>query len=382
MQDKIMGKALMTALAIIMGATQLFGQISVNRSDLQLQAGDTIQEQVVFTPSIDVPSEGANQNWDYSNLFSGGVNVQQNTRIRRDASGRSGIQSDFYENESAGLGGVAIPARLFYAAGSSAYAIVGQQVTDGSSINLDNGSIRVDTSINANRGGQDRLAVFPLQSGDQWQDRYRSRVFFDVSVFILNINGYGEGIVSVSSEVVGWGQLKLPGDTAADDALLLRRIRSRVDSIYNQNGAPISSTVLENANLEQGQRTVDTTYYFYRKSGQGPAATLSIRNNGVFAFRTEDRGINTGRPPLPADASVLKRLYPQPADGFLFAEGRFSEPVDIRLWDGAGKRHRVRYHQQAGRIRIQTGELAAGVYFLEIDRGHAAGAEHHRVLIR
>jgi 5-hydroxyisourate hydrolase-like protein (transthyretin family) len=74
---------------------------------------------------------------------------------------------------------------------------------------------------------------------------------------------------------------------------------------------------------------------------------------------------------------TLKAPYPSPAGGratvpFAVPEGTDAEAVRMRLYDVLGRRVRtVRATAEPGRheVRLETGDLASGVYFLRLRAG-------------
>lgn len=375
---------LLMALFPLLNIGEVDAQITLNRDDLRLQSGDTVTERVIFQPGTGLPAEGANITWDYRFLPGRDSADLSQTTVRLDASAFTSINSDFYENQSSTLAGASIPVRLFYRADSGVYAQVGQQVTDEGAIEPGSGSLTIDTTVSPHQDGVQRLVDFPLTYQKQWSDTFRVSIGFSARILISDINGEAQGFVTSRNEVVGWGKLRLPAQGGDKDALLVRTVVQRVDSIFNDNGDPFGQQILDAAGLTQGIRTVDTTYRFFAKGAKEASLRLDVQEGTIAAATYEDfaRPI-TGMAEADSAPPPL-RIYPQPATKDVFLELANADAFDLqslRLTSLSGQEQTIYSIPTARGLRLATSGLEAGLYFIQLQT-HEGAVIRERFIIR
>jgi hypothetical protein len=378
-------KSLLLALLSTLFARPVLGQIVINSTELGMSVGDTSfviadSDPESQTPLLAKPAAGSDLSWDYSNVRTSGQQVSADTLIRRDASSASTINATFSTNEPfTYLPDEPLDTRFYYRFNTNTYSRIAQQIVGDGQVSTDLGSINLETDILAYSGGSERLAVFPMNYQDSWQDEFQLEIGFEVLV----ITGFVLARFDYESEVIGWGELTVPGNPGTYDALLVRQKRTRIDSFFNDDGSEIASTTLNAVDLEQGIETTEEVYYFYAQGIPAPVLELRFSGNTVhstFLHRSELlAGIEeTSSYTYP---QLALKVYPQPARDVLTLEWDkpYSGTATARLHQLDGRLVRTaEFQTDRGRLNLEG--LRAGVYLLEVHQADGRRARQKVVL--
>lgn len=122
---------------------------------------------------------------------------------------------------------------------------------------------------------------FPATYGSTWSNAAARYVInADIKVGILPrtaaqlVQNYAASVDSI----IGWGQLRLPGDRTID-ALLRKRTTMRTDSFYIA-GVPAPTFILNQLGLTQGEVSKEENYTFYSANLKGEAMIMRFIKRG------------------------------------------------------------------------------------------------------
>lgn len=260
----------------------LSAQITINSTDLAFPVTpDTAFGRVGTFLGISLPSEGANQSWDYSamngTLFADfSYDVPDTNANFPQALGMT--------VESSTLAGLTIEDnKSYYHYDVNGVYYTGYQLKQKTyDANAITGGIEDEITVighHINHGNNAVVYQMPMNYQDSWNNTYRETIPMEFD--IMGFGNPGDSVVIVqdyfqSNEVVGWGTLTMPANLGTHDALLLKHQTTRVDSVY-LNGLPAPPSFTSVAGLGQG----DTTYVSYYE--------LMIRgiNRSAMRFNTD-----------------------------------------------------------------------------------------------
>ena len=281
-----------TTLFLLGLATCLIGrgQITLSPADYLSPLDDTVK--VYQLPLFSLqgsyylpPSEGPNQSWDFKWLEVGPATLDPEPQEtvaglpNANNADASGVISPF---DPAGL----VSNAQAEAHSAEARVLIGEVVEAaqvvpfvcGSCTNAD--SVRFEPVTNE-YAVPDTLVQFPLAFGDAWQASYVRR--YPMTLFLPNFGLAGIAAaqtdsISVSYEVVGWGDLTLPNLTHSGrqtlEVLLLKRTYL-IRSFYTADGSPAPAALLDTLGTAQGDTLILTDYSFWTAGLDRP--TMSVR---------------------------------------------------------------------------------------------------------
>jgi len=291
---------------LILGALLLAGtvsaQITLTNEQYQSPLGDTLvsvnvnfltMQPAYYAP----PAEGPDQQWDYRWLeytdfevdpepvFNDPElptvnNVDQNVAF-----------GDFTPDSP-------IPLRIFERYDDNGKFLVGGEIAAPFTAPLVCGtctagdSVRYSTAMGDNLFEEEEpLLQLPLQYEDTWSADYTRELtmqLFLPTFGLEDVPAQQADSVSVTSEVVGWGSLKVPNLTYSGtqdlEVLLLKQTFTQ-RSFYSVDGNPAPQELLDTLGVEQGQTLVLTFYQFYSPGLDRPALQFTFDQSGqVFNY--------------------------------------------------------------------------------------------------
>ena len=290
----------------LFGALSLAGtasaQITLTNEQYQSPLGDTLvsvnvnlltMQPAYYAP----PAEGPDQQWDYrwleytdfevdpEPIFNNPElptvnNVDQNVAI-----------GDFTPDSP-------IPLRIFERYDDNGKFLVGGEIpapftapficgtcTDGD-------SVQYSTATGDNLFEEEEpLLQLPLQYEDAWSAEYARELTMQLFLPTFGLNdvpAQQTDSVNVTSEVVGWGSLKIPNLTYSGtqdlEVLLLKQTLTQ-RTFYTVDGNPAPQALLDTLGVEQGQTLVLTFYQFYAPGLDQPALQFTFNQAGqVFNY--------------------------------------------------------------------------------------------------
>jgi hypothetical protein len=265
-------------------------QIIINYEDYPKPDNYEVFRFIADIDNVQLPSAGANQVWDYSQLQP----IGSTENIYLNAEGDSAFPEAKYRS----------PEVLFFQVFS--YNSFQYEGLDENGVYL-MGRFSEDTtfSITPITGGpndalrfvggpiafEGRLDYlkFPLTYGDSWAESRIENVPFELTVAAFGLNmvpGHRKRILTQNREVVGWGQLTTPNrDGDANDpreVLLMRVMTTALDSVF-LGGAPAPQLLLDAFGLTQGDIVTSEFYLFFEEHDNSNLMRINVNNTGAIS---------------------------------------------------------------------------------------------------
>lgn len=285
-----MKKILLFIIALSISQITL-AQIIFNRSDYDLEPGDTVFSRLLLPNAVAIPQEGADQVWDYSNLvFDLGVGNIEDIGTHPDFPGANIIEMV----EVPIFGPLAQETHFIEQLDDQGHRVLGREV------------FPRKNSLSFITGGQfDSLNLlggvcvyeeplydvkFPLVYEDSFSSRFTIHTPFEVNLPIVNFQqdtGAQVAHLDYQFAVSGWGNITIANPFGEGqrsfDALLLKREQTRVDSFF-VNNEPLNEIILAFFGLAQGITTEITTYSFWVPGLNRSALSINVnRQTGGVA---------------------------------------------------------------------------------------------------
>lgn len=311
-------KQLTTLLAVFF-ALNATAQITINQSDFPRPASFTDTTSSSNLPGIAMPTEGAEQVWDYSGITQTGVSI----RTYSDATANTDFPGSLNSFE-VGLGFqvFTIPSVSYDGVDANGWYNVGRAITGigfpiGAITSGANDSLKF-IGENVTYGGRLDVVQFPMTYQSSWTGAQTEITNFELTVASASLNntpGSQNRIKSNTREVVGYGKLIIPNAAGAPsdsmDALLLKVYQSIVDSFYI-GGSPAPQQLLTTFGLTQGNEVLDTFYVFYTAGFGAPVMNINFEGNDVTSafYRTAAAGPVSS---VSEVADLQVSCYPNPA---------------------------------------------------------------------
>jgi len=328
-----------TLFALFMGSQLLQAQITIERSDLILQAGDRS-----FSWDLDItgavpPLQGEEQIWDYSNL-----NIQDSFFTDfPEASSTDFPDAHFSIRANRGiLSGLAQQSNtLFYELNANEYRQIGE-INDPLDVPLllITGSLSDTLKIMESKQffpDPKIIMQFPLNYGDNWVTDNTTSLNFLISVAAFGLQNAPSGQTIhevVTDSIVGYGTLILPNPDGSGSVSIESLLAKRTTTLtlnYTLAGQPAPQVMLDALGLQQGATSSFSTYIFYAKGLRRSAATVGLDANGNVAFLTisdDVKDLSTSTQERSVELLPVK-VFPNPAhDAFQMS---FDKP-DSQNW--------------------------------------------------
>ena len=269
-------------------------QVGITAADFPRAAGFT--DSIYRTPvgTYVAPSEGPNQDWDYSALVEDSLFQNAWTDARMDANIPGAYNS---RKNDLTFQGFPISSTSYEGLDEEGWFEVGRTITEAAySITALTGGLS-DTLrfLGANEIYEGRIdrVKFPLAYGDEWQGSETHREAFLLSIAAFGLNrtpGFRQRTNNEERSIVGHGMLTLPavdGETLQPvRALLLKVKATMIDSTF-LGGAPAPPALLAAFGLVQGAITTDSFYVFYTPGLGAPFFSWGTLDNTDAFFRVQ-----------------------------------------------------------------------------------------------
>lgn len=330
--------------------------------------------------TIEAPSEGPDQFWDYGNLSHTNTSYTE----LKSADGNPHYPDAFgYWESNFTFSGLIAPVIQYYAIdedGSQYQPGVFYQDTT-HSINPISGGSRDELTFPERFDlfeGRVNLLEFPLEYTNMWEGSRKEVTDFNVTVEAFGMAqapGNRTRFLSEEREITGWGEVVIPNAEGEPghpiEVLQVKVIQNMVDSFF-VGGSPAPPNLLNPFGLTQGSETTYTFYLFFTKGFHNNVLRVNLGSSGeVFSasYRPSANDLISNTFDI-ATANDFK-LYPNPArtgssvtieTGDQFTEGY------IRIVDISGRQvHRSAIDNQTGQIQLDLpAHLISGNYFYHI----------------
>ncbi len=374
-----------------------FGQVTITLNNFPREATFIDSVYSAINPqSQALPSEGANQQWDYSNI--GATNLLQIEYT--DASSNVNFPDAFSRrNITLTFQGLLIEGFEYDAIEANRWGSLGKHTSEvGYSIsNVSGGvndSIVFIENIDVYSGSTSSLE-FPATYQSDWTGtRYETTPFeLTVAAFSLQ-NAPAERVRAVTDarDIVGYGKLKIPDDTGNPsvelDVLLIKSVVTTVDSFFLM-GSPAPTQLLDGFQLTQGNTFTSAAYLFYMPDYGNPLLRVGIDATGTIptgvSYRPDAARIVTTSVSEMSFANTLA-VYPNPVNAGQSIMINFNTMVEnakISLTDITGRTiQRNSINTPKEFIKFDIPALGSGVYILNVSAQNGALIKNSRVFIK
>jgi hypothetical protein len=257
-------KYLTFALITILGLS-LSAQVTINSSDILFPlTPDTAFGRGGQFLGVSLPTEGTNQNWDYSNI---NPTITVDFSLQIPDTNASFPQAQGMTVENSTLAGLTIEDnKSYYHFDANGFYYAGYQLKQKTyDMNAITGGVEDEVTVighHVNYGNNVVIYQMPMNYPDSWSNAYRETIPMEFD--IMGFGNPGDSVVIIqdyfqSNEIVGWGSLTMPMNLGTHDALLLKHRTIRVDSVY-LNGLPAPPSFISGSGLAQGD-TIVAAYY-------------------------------------------------------------------------------------------------------------------------
>lgn len=268
--------------------------------------------------SVRLPTQGANQTWDYSN-----INVSGRIFFTKKVAANANFpNADFTQEITTFFNGLDFNGIAYRGMNTNGF--------------VEYGSVQLDTAFDlaAVSGSSSdtlfftrrtnvynqpfRKVALPLAYGDTWSDQYLDTVDFALTVGAFALNktpGFNLSRTTIQGEVVGHGNVILPRangtPTNPIPALLVEKVATSVDSFFLA-GALAPPALLSAFSTSQGIALSDTAYELYTPNFPFPIMEFStVGNSTSVYFRPRAENASIG---LTAYKGTELQTYPNPVE--------------------------------------------------------------------
>lgn len=370
-------------------------QVTITQADFPRPAGFTdIQIEAIINGAV-LPTEGANQTWDYSALATSSVNVTDYFDATSSTTFAGALN---YYSDDLFFQGMTIPSVNYRGIDATGWYDVGRTNTDitypltavtGSSAD----SLRFVGGDYPYEGRVNYLE-FPVTYPNQWTSTFKENVPFELSVAAFGLNktpGVRVNKTTHVREVVGFGTLVTPlsdtSSTAPMDVLLIKVVSTRADSFF-LGGAPAPAALITAFQVSQGGATTNTYYLFYK-----PGFGYPIMNIGVSSSTGQPESINYRRGAAGAVSTknvVLApvRAFPNPisSGGMLTLQAESTADFEtIQFMDMNGRVIETKTIRANSDNQVQVqipSNLSNGLYFYTIQNKEGSLIGNGKFLVK
>lgn len=332
--------------------------------------------------SLAVPTRGANQNWNYSNVTGGTPSRFWFVQPDNNPNFPNATALDIY-NPS--LGALTLNnSRAYYQVNANGIFYLGFQAAAGSySIagatgnNAD--SLKALISVNA-LSTPSQTVKLPLNFGDSWSRSYvvNSDFLLTVTAFgLINVPVQVKQYITGTDSVVGWGNLTIGGNGYNQiPALLYDRKTTAVDSFF-VNGQPAPATLLGALALTQGSITNSriNSFYVYDpmevKLRNALGFTVDYQTNAIIEASYDENTFkgNVSVKNLALISGI--KLFPNPAVNSSKVTLSFEQPFDknlsLEIHSISGQLiSTLNVPAQTSQMAVDLSTYAEGMYFIRL----------------
>ncbi|MEX0813359.1 MAG: T9SS type A sorting domain-containing protein [Chitinophagales bacterium] len=371
-----------------------FGQVTITQDNFPrpIVFIDTFYS--VSSPQNPLPSEGANQQWDYSNFPLTDMFGSEYF----DASADVNFPNAHHKQElNISFQGFPLEGFQYFKFEANGWGLIGKHTNaveySLQAVSSPNDTLYFPENIDVYTGEVNSLE-FPATYQTNWSGtRYETTPFaLTVSSFGLQ-NDPGERIRSISDnrDVVGYGKLIIPddnGDPSSElDVLLIKSVQTVVDS-YFLMGSPAPQQLLDAFQLTQGASSTSSAYLFYMPDYGKPIMRLGVNGMGTgissVGFRPDAaRTKTTSLSELSFDNSL--DIYPNPVNAgqsIMINFNTLVENAEISLMDIAGRKvHHDNINLAMEFTKFNVPDLSPGVYILNVSAQNGALNKNSKILI-
>jgi hypothetical protein len=304
----------------------------ITKSNFNVEVkNDTIG--LIYTPvaELGMPTFGANQNWDYSNLntIGQGYGVNYNEIPTEPFFSNANFVFPDYFEVIAGERGYYYDE--YHSLNDNGYQAIGFGVREQAYFIGDLTGSPTDSIVfhyqNQMYNNPRSILKFPFTYNDVVVSEFRKSLDFTLSVTPFGLNNASAQKVTHTVQVdtvVGWGKLKVPNiknginSSIPYDVLLVKRTTVSVDSLYLY-GMPAPEALLAAFSLEQGTATVSQRLLFWRANSKSLLMTMNLDNSGNLTGETTydlNTDISTSVE-ISDDANSNMIVYPNPVQKYL-----------------------------------------------------------------
>ncbi len=335
------------------------------------------------TSSVNVPTRGANQTWNYSNVSS---TIFFNSYFSQPDNNPNYPNATALNIYNPYLGSLALNnSRAYYQVNANGIFYLGYQTAIGSysigSVTGNNAdSLKALSSVN-NVNSNNQTLKLPLNFGDTWSTNYTESSDFLLTytaVGLINAPVQIKQTNTSTDSIVGWGNLTIGGNGYNQiPALLLDSKNTIVDSFF-LNGQPAPALLLGALGLTQGSvRTFRSNeFYVYDPMEVKLRSALYIETdlatNSVVSFCSYDRSTFKGNVSVKnASLDLGIKLFPNPAVQSNIVTLSFKKPntnnlnLEIHSIGGQLVKSTV-IPENTNQISLDLSEYAEGMYFVRL----------------
>ncbi len=303
-------------LASMVFALPSFSQIAIDRDDFPRKASfiDTVARALPGAAAL--PTEGADQYWDYSNL------VQEELAFieYNSAEGDPHFSDAFnYRTREFFFFQFPLPFDEYDGLDEEGWYSKGRNFAE---VNYSISGITggPDDTIRFTAGpdffdGRMNMLKFPVAYQNQWSENHVENFNFELSVAGFGLNDAPGNLTryfSQEREVVGYGQLVIPnfdGSPGAPmDALLIKVYRQAIDSVFMMG--ELAPPALMNAfGLTQGEMASESFYVFYRPHFGSAVLNIDMNPSVSVFYRPQANDVITSINEPPA---IGTQVFPNP----------------------------------------------------------------------
>ena len=353
-------KSFFTLFVLLFFGMYLQAQITIERSDFNLEAGMRIVGWNLDYSNANLPEEGEGLVWDYSEL------LLTDTLVSDFSTSSNALLPEANLKAMASrpaLGGVGTQiGNSYYLLDDTGYGPIGEiyETLDVPLVTFTGGAEDVLKILATEHDFMERKSTiqFPLNFSDSWAYDITTETDYLVTVSAFSLQNTPAGQVSRDSvvcSVVGHGTLILPNPDGSGsvsmEALMVKRTRA-ITFNYTLGGQPAPQIMLDLFGLEQGEVQNLTRYFFYAKGLPRSAANIRVNTQGdidVFTISEDIKNLITSSSEAEA-ATFNMRVFPNPV--------RAGEMLSVEIPEGL-QRGSIELLDMSGRVVFST-QIGAG----------------------
>jgi hypothetical protein len=317
-------RRILTPLVVLFLGLQLQAQITIERTDFTLEAGQRVTAWHLDYTNASIPEAGENMIWDFSELALSDGFYTDYVAPSNPLFPEANISDPLYLSLLGGLSereGVS-----FNLLDETGYGYLGD-TTPSTSVSLmpftGNPQDTLEALSSVRQFSTRKSTIeFPLNYGGSWSYDITSTDDFEVTLQAYNLYNTPAAQItrdSSSYSVAGYGTLILPNPNGLGnvsvEALMVKRERE-ITYNYLLGGQPAPPPMLELFNLIQGEKIQSTRYFFYAKGLPRSAANIRVESNGeitLFTIPDDLKNLISSSSDLTYTEQV--RVFPNPAAG-------------------------------------------------------------------
>ncbi|MEQ8703202.1 MAG: T9SS type A sorting domain-containing protein [Phaeodactylibacter sp.] len=353
-------RSLITLFTLLFLGTQMEAQITIERSDFNLESGMRVVGWNLDYSNANLPEEGEGLVWDYSDLLLTDT-LASDYSTPSNALFPEANLTDMASRQA--LGGVGNqPGNSYYLLDDTGHGPIGEVygALDVPLVTFTGGAEDVLKILETEHDFMERKSTiqFPLNFSDSWAYDITTETDYLVTVSAFSLQNTPAGQMTRDSafcSVVGHGTLILPNPDGSGsvsmEALMLKRTRA-ITFNYTLGGQPAPQIMLDLFGLQQGEVQNLTRYFFYAKGLPRSAANIRVNAQGDIDFFTISEEIkNLITSSSEAEAVTFStKVFPNPV--------RAGEMLSVEIPEGLQKGS-IELLDMSGRVVFST-QIGAG----------------------